>query len=288
MFDGNGQVKLGTTAKVAQAIEGKMASSSFDGTAFAEYGDSSAPALVLIHGLGLNQSAWQWQISSLSKTYRVITYDLFGHGNSIPPPKAPSLALFCAQLLALMDHFKLAKVGLVGFSLGGMIVRKFAQDYPNRVDKLVILHSPYQRTNAAQQAILDRVEQARIHGPSATIEAALERWFTAAFRKNNPEMMDLVREWVMANKTDVYHTIYKVLADGIDEITAPDPAIGCPTLVITGDEDFGNGPEMTHAIAAEIPGAKSIILKGLRHMALAENPDAITRPIIKFLKTTGA
>ena len=92
----------------------------------------------------------------------------------------------------------------------------------------------------------------------------------------------------MANKTDVYHTIYQVLADGIDEIIAPDPAIECPTLVMTGDEDYGNGPEMTRAIAAEIPGAKSVILKGLRHMALAEDPDAISRTIVEFLNSIGA
>ena len=288
MLDANGQVNLEPTAYVLQAIEAKMTSSSFDGTALAEYGDPSAPALVLIHGLGLNQSAWRWQIARLSKSHHVITYDLFGHGHSTNPPKTPCLALFCKQLLGVLDHCKCPKANLVGFSLGGMIVRKFAQDYPNRVDKMVILHSPHRRTNAAQKAILDRVEQARTDGPSATVEAALERWFTAPFRKNNPEMMDLVRGWVMANKTDVYHTIYQVLADGIDEIIAPDPAIECPTLVITGEEDYGNGPEMTHAIAAEIPGAKSIILKGLRHMALAEDPDAISRPIVEFLKSTGA
>jgi pimeloyl-ACP methyl ester carboxylesterase len=265
-----------------------MTSISFDGTALTEYGDPSAPAVVLIHGLGLNQSAWQWQIARFANSHHVITYDLFGHGQSSNPPKTPSLKMFCEQLLRVLDHYKCPSACLVGFSLGGMIVRKFAQDYPNRVDKLVILHSPHRRTDAAQKAILDRVEQARIDGPSATVEAALERWFTAPFRKNNPEMMDLVRGWVMANKTDVYHTIYQVLADGIDEIISPDPAIECPTLVVTGDEDYGNGPEMTRAIAAEIPGAKFIILKGLRHMALGEDPDAISRPTVEFLNSTGA
>ena len=64
-----------------------MTSISFDGTALTEYGDPSAPALVLIHGLGLNQSAWQWQIARFAKSHHVITYDLFGHGQSSNPPK---------------------------------------------------------------------------------------------------------------------------------------------------------------------------------------------------------
>ena len=137
-----------------------------------------------------------------------------GTARAAIPPKPLVWPCFAKQLLGVLDHCKCPSANcLVGFSLGGMIVRKFAQDYPNRVDKLVILHSPHRRTDGAQKAILDRVEQARTDGPSATVEAALERWFTAPFRKNNPEMMDLVRGWVMANKTEVYHTIYQVLAE---------------------------------------------------------------------------
>jgi pimeloyl-ACP methyl ester carboxylesterase len=97
-------------------------------------------------------------------------------------------------------------------------------------------------------------------------------------------VIDLVRSWVLANKTDVYYKIYGVLAEGIDEIVTPDPVISCPTLVVTGDQDFGNGPEMSNAIAAEIAGSKVCILKGLRHMALAENPSLVNNLIIDFLK----
>ena len=95
--------------------------------------------------------------------------------------------------------------------------------------------------------------------------------------------MNKIRHWVMANRKEVYHTIYKVLATGIDEIVKPSPALMCPTLVITGDQDFGNGPEMAFAIAAEIPGAKALILPTLRHMALAESPKAVNNPIRNFL-----
>ena len=120
-------------------------------------------------------------------------------------------------------------------------------------------------------------------GPESTVEAALERWFTDPFRHANPDLMTTVRQWVKANRREVYHTIYKVLATGIDEIVKPSPALICPTLVITGDQDFGNGPEMTFAIAAEIPGAKSLVLPNLRHMALAEAPHAVNKPVRTFM-----
>ncbi len=254
-----------------------------DGTTFEIFGPANAPVVVLIHGLGLSRDVWQWQRPALAARYRVIVYDLYGHAGCADPPDTPSLKLFSKQLAGVLDACNAAQAAIVGFSLGGMIARRFAQDFPARVSALAILHSPHQRSPEAQHAILDRVEQARIEGSGTTVEAALERWFTDEFRASNPEMMALVRSWVLANDIAVYHRNYRVLAGGIDEITAPSPAISVPTLVVTGDEDFGNGPEMTRAIAAEIEGAEVLILEGLRHMALAEDPEAITGPLLGFL-----
>jgi len=258
-----------------------------DGTHFELTGPADAPVVVLIHGLGLNKEYWNWTTPALSDDYRVLRYDLYGHGASLAPPQKPSLSLFSTQLTELLDHCGIERATIAGFSLGGMIARRFAQDFPQKTQALVILHSPHQRSDAAQAAILKRVDQAREQGPQSTVEAALERWFTEVFRTANPDMMETVRRWVKANQEEIYHTIYRVLAEGIDEIVAPIPAITCPTLVITGDEDYGNGPEMAGAIAAEIPGAKALVLPGLRHMALAEDPEAVNRPIRYFLDKLG-
>jgi len=254
-----------------------------DGSTYEIAGPVDAPCVVLVHGLGLNRACWQWTSPALTDGYRVLSYDLYGHGDSVDPPEPPSLSLFSRQLQGLLDHCGIADAVIVGFSLGGMIARRFAQDCPDRARALALLHSPHQRSAQAQAAILARVEQARDQGPQSTVEAALERWFTEGFRRANPAMMETVRGWVTANRKEVYHRIYRVLAEGIDEITAPVPPLSCPALVITGDEDYGNGPEMTRAIAAEIAGAQALILPGLRHMALAEDLGAINTPLRRFL-----
>ena len=254
-----------------------------DGTNFTFSGPKSAPVVVLIHGLGLNKACWQWMIPDLKDSYRILSYDLYGHGDSSNPVTEPSLSLFSKQLKDLLDYCEIQKAVIIGFSLGGMVARRFAQDAPQKSQGMVILHSPHKRSNAAQAAILKRVDQARNMGPQSTVEAALERWFTDPFRQANPKLMNKIRQWVMANRKEVYHTIYKVLATGIDEIVKPNPALICPSLVITGDQDFGNGPEMAFAISAEIPGAKTLVLPALRHMALAESPKAVNKPIRDFL-----
>ncbi|QGX97572.1 alpha/beta fold hydrolase [Roseovarius faecimaris] len=252
-----------------------------DRTAFDRHGQPGGPVVVLIHGLGLNRHVWQWTLPALADRYDILTYDLYGHGDSGVPPETPSLALFARQLAALLDLLGHERAAIVGFSLGGMIARRFAMDYPARAVALGILNSPHRRTPQAQAAIVKRVELAAGEGPSATVEAALERWFTDAYRAANPEMMALVRGWVMANDPAIYPTIYKVLADGVEEIA--DAGLALPALAITGDEDYGNGPEMTQAIAEEIDGGEALILPGLRHMALAEDPASVNVPLRAFL-----
>jgi pimeloyl-ACP methyl ester carboxylesterase len=254
-----------------------------DGTRYELTGPKSAPVVILIHGLGLNKDCWQWLTPDLVNSYRILSYDLYGHGGSVDPTKQPSLSLFSKQLSSLLDHCDISQGVIVGFSLGGMIARRFAQDAPKRSLAMIILHSPHTRSEAAQASILARVDQARIMGPQSTVEAALERWFTSGFMEANPNLMDKVRQWVIANSREVYHTIYSVLATGIDEIVKPNPALTLPSLVLTGEEDFGNGPEMADAIAVEIEGAKVLVFPGLRHMALVEAPTVVNKPILEFL-----
>ena len=255
--------------------------------------DTKTNTLILIHGLGLHHAMWRHQTAALVEavsdsampSYQVLRYDLYGHGKSAPPPEPPSLALFSRQLKTLMEHLNIPHAVVMGFSLGGMIVRRFAMDYPNMAEAIAILHSPHERDQAAHDHIQKRVYQAKADGPDATVEDALTRWFSDAFRTSHPAVMDEVRQWVKANDRDIYPQIYQVLVDGVRELIKPEPPIACPALVMTGDEDFGNNPDMSAAIAREIPASELHILKGLRHMAMLEDPEAFNAVLIRFMKT---
>jgi pimeloyl-ACP methyl ester carboxylesterase len=244
----------------------------------------SGPAVVLVHGLGLSRAMWQWQLPALVAHFDVLTYDLLGHGESSKPVGVPDLTLFSEQLLRLMDRCGIERAGVAGFSLGGMIVRRFALDHPDRLSAMAILHSAHDRTPSEREAILRRVRQAEATGPSSTADGALERWFTAGFRAGNPDLMSLIRDWILSNDPAVYPGIYRVLAEGDAEIARDIDGIRTPTLVMTGEEDFGNSPEMAKKMAARIAGAREVILPGLRHMALAESPRAFNEPLVAFLR----
>ena len=89
----------------------------------------NGPYVILIHGLGLNKDMWEWQTRDLSKDYSLITYDLIGHGESKDPEQNLNLEIFSDQIFEIIEYFSLDKIALVGFSLGGMIARKFALKY---------------------------------------------------------------------------------------------------------------------------------------------------------------
>lgn len=261
----------------------KDRSGKIEGTAYEIAGQG--PAIVLIHGLGMNRTMWQWQVPALFDEFTVVTYDLLGHGQSEAPPENLTLRELSEQLHGLCEALALEAYGLAGFSLGGMIARRFALDHPKKLKALAILNSAHDRTPEEREAILRRVSQAAGSGPSATVEDALARWFTEKFRKSHGDLMDLVRRWILANDPKVYPIVYRVLAEGDEEIASAISDIACPTLVMTAEEDYGNSPDMSRRMAALIPNAELEVLPALRHMALAEDPAAFNAPLVRFFRT---
>jgi (E)-2-((N-methylformamido)methylene)succinate hydrolase len=252
------------------------------GTAYVVEG--AGPPVVLVHGMGLNRDIWDWQLPPLAARFRVVRYDLLGHGESDPPADDCSMDDLVRQLDRLLDHLQLARCALVGFSLGGLIVRAYALAHPERVAALAILNSAHDRTDAERAGMRERRERAIRHGHVATIDAALERWFTKAFAARHPEVLDRVRRWMEANDPAVYPNVYRVLAEGDAGLATSIAAIRCPTLVLACEEDHGNSPDMARRMAALIPGSRTAILPGLRHMALAEDPEAVSAALVPFLE----
>ena len=260
-----------------------MAETSDNGTVYELSGPAQAPVVVLIHGLGLNRNVWQWHEPALASRYRVLNYDLFGHGESAPPPVTPSLTMFAEQLLGLLDFLGIEQCAIVGFSLGGMINRRFAFDHPQRLRALAILNSPHERSPEAQKLVEERTAQTSDGGPGATLDVTIKRWFSAEFRGTHSEIITLIREWVLANDHVSYAQCRQVLATGVIELIRPEIPIDKPTLVMTCENDSGSTPMMSHGIAAEIVGAQTIIVPRLQHMGLVEQPELFTEPLLWFL-----
>ena len=266
-----------------------------DGTAFIRHNGDKArgegqaadrPTVVLIHGLGLCQRLFDPMLAGFSAPFDLISYDLYGHGDSGPPPQTATLSLYSQQIAGLLDHLGIARAALVGFSIGGMINRRFALDHPERLSALAIWNSPHDRGAQAQQLVEDRAAQVRTEGTMSTLPAAIERWFTPGFRASQPDRVDLVRQWRQRVDLEGYAQTAWVLANGVPELVSPATPVTAPTLVMTAENDSGSTPAMAHAIATEIPGARTAIVPALQHLGLMEDPEAFTTPTLDFLKRT--
>ncbi len=253
------------------------------GTFYNIEGVRDAPVVALIHGLGVNRHMWSEYTSVLSDQFRVLTYDLSGHGESSPPSENPSLSLFSKQLRHLLADLNINTCSVVGFSLGGMINRRFAIDYPQCTDALVILNSPHKRDEKEQQIIEQRVADTSVGGPQATLQTSLERWFTHRYLSTELEVVKKVSGWITSNDPTIYALCRKVLAIGVKELINPKPPICIPTLVMTCENDSGSTPAMSKAIAAEIENSKCVIVERLQHLGLMEEPDLFLQAIRKFL-----
>ena len=241
--------------------------------------------VVLIHGVGLNKEMWGGQFVGLANDYRVIAYDMLGHGQSALPAADTSLEGYAAQLAELLDHLQIAQATVIGFSMGGLVARAFALAYPQRLAALVVLNSVFNRTPEQSAGVIARAAQAAELGPDANVDAALDRWFSREYKAANPAQVAAIRQVLASNDPHGYHTTYSLFATQ-DMYRASDlGSIQVPTLIATGELDPGSTPEMARQLAERIPGAQVAILEEQRHMMPVESPRLVNQVLLNFLDT---
>jgi len=245
--------------------------------------DGQGPALVLIHGVGLDLAMWDGMVPLLARDYTVVRYDMLGHGASAKPPGQRSLGDFQRQLTALVDYLEIERAAVVGFSMGALVAQAFALAEPDRLARLVLMNGVYDRPPQAREAVGARLAQAEADGPAANVAPALARWFTDDFAKTRPEVLAGVRARLESNDKRGFLAAYRVFATADAELAGRLGDISAPTLVMTADGDTGSTPVMTVAMATAIPGARSTVLKDLRHMAPVEAPDLVADLLSAFL-----
>jgi 3-oxoadipate enol-lactonase len=249
---------------------------------FYEFDGEGEEVVALIHALGTGHWMWDRQVEVLRPHFRVLRYDVRGHGQTDKPPGPYSLELFAEDLTALLDMLGIPAAHLVGLSMGGMIAQTFALNYPDRVKSLVLADTSSRYPPESRQQFEERAKIAETQGIEPLIEPALERWFTPEFARAHPEVIERYRQMLRTNDPKAYAAATRAIAQL--DLTARLGAIKVPTLVIVGEDDPGTPPAMAKEIAAAIPGARLEILPG-RHMTQEESAEAFNRLLLEFLRS---
>ncbi|MFE4870619.1 alpha/beta fold hydrolase [Streptomyces sp. NPDC056682] len=243
-------------------------------------GPEDAPVLVLGPSLATTWHMWDRQIPELAGQWRVVRFDLPGHGGA-PAQPADSVAELGDRLIATLDGLGIQRFGYAGCSIGGAIGADLALRHPHRVASLALVAaSP--RFGTADE-FRQRGVIVRTNGMDPMARSAPERWFTATYAAAQPAIVEWAVQMVRTTDPGCYIAACEALA--AFDIRADLGRIAAPTLALVGAEDRVTGPGDARTLVAGIPGAGLAVVPGASHLAPVEQPAAVTDLLVRHFST---
>ena len=252
---------------------------------FREAGEKTetGETLVLLHGIGSGSASWAHQLTQLAGRRRVVAWDAPGYGESDPLREAsPSAADYAAALGDFLDMLGLARVALIGHSLGALMAAAFARAQPERIAGL-ILASPaggYARAGAAERErrLAERLDALATLGPAGLARSRARHLLGPSAA---PAALALV-EWSMARlRPEGYAQAARMLAAG--DIAADLAAWPRPVLVVSGSADSVTSEANCRAVAAAAPHGVYTGISGAGHALYAEMPERFNAVVAAHL-----
>ena len=243
-------------------------------------GPEDGPVLVLSNSLGTALEMWDEQASVLHERFRLLRYDTRGHGASPAPPGPYSMDGLGGDVISLLDHLGIESASFCGLSIGGMTGMWLAAEEPERVERLVLCCTS---ALLGPKSVWDeRIATAREKGMAALVDGVIERWFTPAFRSENPEAVEKMARTLRETNPEGYAGCCAAIRDM--DLRERLSTIKSPTLVISGADDPATPPEHGQFIADAIPGARLEVVPRAAHIANVEQPESLTRLILTHLE----
>jgi 3-oxoadipate enol-lactonase len=252
-----------------------------DGARLRYRDEGAGPALLFIHGWGLDLEVWRPQAAALSRDFRVLRYDRRGFGLSTG---TPSLARDVDDALALLDACELGSAVLVGASQGARVALRLASLAPHRARGLV-LDAPPDELGRGRGALTDEIplDQCRALARAGDMASVRRLWLQHPFTR-------LVRADAAAARLLESIVARYPGADLLDAVPRPAPlgalgALAVPALVLNGASDLPSRIEAGAALASAIPGARHHTIAGAGHLANLDDPLAYERALRGFVET---
>lgn len=265
----------------------------------------SGPALLLIHGIGDNSSTWQELIPHLARKYTVIAPDLLGHGRSDKPRADYSVAAYANGMRDLLSVLGIDKVSVIGHSLGGGVAMQFAYQFPDRVERLVLVSSggvtkdvhPILRL-ISMPMISDALKLLRVPGfmPAVKVTgAALGQLNRSPLRPGSllHDLDDLVRILAELPDPTAYEAYLRTLRAVVDwrgqVVTMLDRSYlteNLPVQLIWGDQDTVIPVSHAYLAHSAMPDSRLEIFRGAGHFPFRDAPMRFLRVVEQFLEST--
>lgn len=232
----------------------------------------SGPPILFSHGYGATSRMWRGQVAALSDRYRVVAWDMRGHGESDSPdePALYSEAATVEDIAAILDRAGASRAVVGGLSLGGYMSLAFYLAYPERVHALMLFDTGPGYRSAEARAGWNEMAERRASG--------LEAEGFAALRSAGQE----VRTSVHRSAAGLARAARGMLAQFDARVIDALPRIAVPVLVLVGDRDQ---PFLaaTDYMAAKIPNATRVVIEDAGHASNLDQPAAFNAAVEAFL-----
>ncbi|HST96435.1 MAG TPA: 3-oxoadipate enol-lactonase [Geodermatophilus sp.] len=234
-------------------------------------GPDDAPVLVLGPSLGTDTGLFDTQAAEFARDFRVVRYDLRGHGGSEVVPGPCTMADLAGDVVALLDRLGIDRFSYAGVSIGGAIGQQLALTVPERLEKLAIIASAAQFADPPSWGV--RAKQVREHGTDTLVGSRTGTWFTATWAEKNPDEALRLLQMLRDTPDEGYAACCEAIGafdvrDRLQDITAP-------TLVVAGAEDPATTVDMVRLLADGIPESEFVVVPGAAHLPNATHPGAV-------------
>ena len=263
---------------------------------YQEAGDKQAPAMILIHGFASSTLVWSKVFLKLAAVgYRVIAVDMLGYGYSAKPRNGEYTIPGQAKLLTrLLDHLRIPRAIFVGSSYGGAVAATCALDYPERVEKLILVGAV--NNNRPLEFTLMRLFGSPVVGD---VVSPLLIGSRRLLRRRMKRVYDR-HSWVLdERRVDARHLplraagtqraiIRTVRGWDAERISRDAHLITQPTLLLWGEDDPDIPLADGERLHARIPGSRLLVFLNCGHIPHEEYPEAFTNIVSDFCKAQSA
>ena len=243
-------------------------------------GDVTRPWLVLSGSLGTNLHMWDPQVAALEKDFRVLRYDMRGHGRSPVPPGPYTVGEMAVDVIEMMDELDIEQAHFCGLSIGGAIGQWLAIHHAERLDRLVLCNT------ASKIGTADgwnaRIAKVETEGMASISEAVIGRWFTSQFMRSHETSIIWMRRMLETNNATGYAAACAAVRDM--DLREDIRKIRLPTCVISGDFDLVTPVLDAVSLVSSITWARLERIQA-SHIANIEAPEIFTETVLSFLKT---
>jgi 3-oxoadipate enol-lactonase len=240
--------------------------------------NGEGPPLLLIQGLGYPRWGWEPLAAPLAKSFRVITFDNRGIGESETPRGPYTTRMLAEDAVGVLDSLGIERAHVCGASLGGMVAQEVAVGWPERVDRLVLFcTTPGNGAFPMPKQTVQLFEEAWAMPP----EVAIKRFTENSLATAGPIADEIARRRI-AEPPNREGWLGQVAAgtnfQGVDLA-----AIRARTLVLHGTEDNVIDVRNAGLLAERVPSARLVLMAGVGHMFWWEQPERVVTIVREFL-----